>query len=59
MEKTIVIKHCDNCPFFDNEYYTFNEECSKEHKRVPEGTDNNHPIPEWCPLGELTVVEER
>lgn len=32
---SLKIKTCEDCPFFDNEYYSFNHFCGKLHETVP------------------------
>lgn len=64
MTKTLIIKFCESCPFFDSQYPIESNECGKLDKVVPHGLVENkerwlHPIPEWCPLGDVTVVEEK
>jgi len=45
-KRVVVIDNCDQCPHFDNEYYSYNETCM-ELKRI-----NPYPynIPDDCPL---------
>ena len=51
MKKLIIISKCDDCPFFDNEYYGYAETCTKMGRAVPDGPpDYDYPIPDWCPL---------
>ena len=56
MEKTIIIKYCNDCPFFDDIYFDFLEECKKTGQKVPRDENVNNPIPEWCPLEDITIV---
>lgn len=51
MNRIVEISLCDECPFFDNQYYTFNEKC-KKLKRMIEVGENHYsfPIPDDCPL---------
>ena len=51
--RKVVINSCDECPYFDNEYYSFNETCTKLDRIMKETTISTlsyHPIPEDCPL---------
>lgn len=52
--KRVVISECEECTFFDYEYYTYNQTCRKLGKRIEsERSDNvwsSFPIPEDCPL---------
>lgn len=50
MNKIIIINNCNDCPFFDNEYYEYNENCTKTGKQVKSLSFNNYPIPADCPL---------
>lgn len=54
-----VIDHCDDCKYFDNEYYSYEEKCrllerviqGKEVEREGECNPGEiFPIPEDCPL---------
>lgn len=50
-----IISHCDQCPYFDNEYYGYSEICTKLKRVIPHNQksnafDLNHEIPEDCPL---------
>ncbi len=49
MIKVLIITECDDCCFFDNEYYEYNETC-KQLDRTIETVDGTHPIPKDCPL---------
>lgn len=49
MNKIIIINTCEDCPFFDNEYYSYNERCT-QLERVIEQINNHYCIPEDCPL---------
>jgi hypothetical protein len=44
--KIAPINSCDDCPYFDNEYYSYERFCNKLD-RVIADTEN---IPEDCPL---------
>jgi len=51
MSKIVKILSCDDCPYFDNEYYSYNEKCKKLNKVVDKrDEDGNRIIPEDCPL---------
>ena len=52
MNRVVVIDSCSDCPFFDNEYYTYNAECDKLGRGIPVGEEDwsVYPIPDDCPL---------
>lgn len=46
MGKKLVIHKCEDCPYFDNQYYTYERECTKlDQKNNVHGT-----ILDNCPL---------
>ena len=52
MKKIVVITNCDQCRYFDNYYYNYNETCTLL-KRVIECDRSSisvHMIPDDCPL---------
>ena len=57
-KRICIIECCDDCPYFDNEYYGYNETCTKLSRKMvralgPFGVSNIHArydIPEDCPL---------
>lgn len=54
--RKVVIANCADCPFFDNEYYEYEETCTQLRiKIVREPKTQVYPIPECCPL---TKTEE-
>lgn len=63
MNKTLIIAYCDDCPFFDNSYYDYTEICTENAaKAVPRGKGDEkyrNPIPDWCPLEEVTDVYKK
>ena len=46
---TVIVEACDDCPYFDYEYYTWNAKCEKLDREIPRKS-YNHPIPDDCPL---------
>ena len=57
MNRVLVIETCDQCKWFDNEYYSYNEECFHPavDKIIKRDEDGVYAIPEDC---QLDVVEE-
>lgn len=51
MTKIVEINHCEDCPHFDNEYYSYSERC-KLLKRIIKQTSSFdfRDIPDDCPL---------
>ena len=49
MNRIVVIHNCDDCPFFDNEYYGYDENCMKLDRTI-KAVGDIYPIPEDCPL---------
>ena len=49
MNKIVIIGTCDSCPFFDNQYYGYNEICKCLDRKI-DSVDGEHPIPDDCPL---------
>ena len=57
---TVTIDGCEQCPFFDNFYYSYNEKCTKLGRKIECGkfdsgllsykSLHNYPIPDDCPL---------
>lgn len=54
MAKVIVITACDQCPHFNNQYYSYREECTELQRKI-EGSHMEHPIPADCPLPDNTT----
>ena len=56
MNRTAIIEHCGQCPHFDNEYYSYFEECTilDRHIKHKDKEYNYYPIPEDCPLPNQT-----
>ena len=50
MKKTCVIEQCNDCPFFDNEYYDFAQTCSKLNRKIDVENFRDYPMPVDCPL---------
>ena len=50
MNKILVIKKCDDCCFFDNEYYGYNATCRQLDRKIPTDDNCDHAIPDDCPL---------
>ena len=56
MNRRLVIDRCNNCPFFDNEYYDYSETCMKLDRKIAMDAEGHHNvIPDDCPL---TVTDE-
>ena len=61
-KRTLIIRYCDHCPYF---YYSSGEDfavCTKTdyNRIIPLGIMGDkfrHPIPDWCPLEDVTEVE--
>ena len=58
MSKTIVIHHCQDCPYFDNSYYDFSETCDKLNRKIDDGPSGGWPIPADCPLSDVHDTAE-
>ena len=57
--KIVEIDDCTDCPFFDNDYWEYNHECTKLNRRIEIDfpVKENKPmyqIPVDCPLPEKT-----
>jgi hypothetical protein len=51
MSKILVINYCDDCPHFDNSYYSYNETCAKLDRIITrKDFSMPYPIPSDCPL---------
>lgn len=40
----------DGCPHFENQYFTYLEQCRKLGTKIPKDSEFQHPIPDDCPL---------
>jgi hypothetical protein len=49
MKKIVIINNCDECPNFDNEYYGYEEYCTKLGRRIGHISLVHH-TPDDCPL---------
>lgn len=49
MNRVLIIDDCDECKYFDNEYYTYLQECTILDRKIP-GVEYIHAIPDDCPL---------
>lgn len=56
MNRLVVISRCDECPYFDNVYWGYNERCRKLDRKIDslEGQFDVHEIPEDCPLPKVS-----
>ena len=58
--KTIIITGCNNCPFCDNGYETFNTTCNaqKDESKTNEikFEDGVNITPAWCPLKQFKSI---
>jgi len=50
MNKKLVIDKCDECPFFNNVYYGYEETCTLLDKKIKQVCELFYPIPNECPL---------
>lgn len=50
MNRRVIIEQCDQCPFFDNEYYGYDETCTKLDRKIKSNEHYEHNIPDDCPL---------
>lgn len=54
-----VKNNCDNCPHFDNVYYSYQEMCNLLNKKIPRNREEiGHAIPEDCPLPYWTEADD-
>lgn len=58
-KKLVVIDKCDDCPYFDHQYYGYKETCvllSRKIKSVEEPLESDlyetYKIPKDCPLAD-------
>lgn len=47
--KIVIIERCDQCPYFDDSYWDYNEFCMELKRKIAK-IENMYPIPEDCPL---------
>jgi hypothetical protein len=52
MKKVLIITRCDDCCFFDNEYYGYNEKCRRLDRKIT-SLNGDYEIPTDCPLDDL------
>lgn len=53
MNKKVVISKCDDCPYFDYYYYSYNEECRLLGRKMSKD-ENGYYIPTHdCPLEDV------
>ena len=49
--KIVIINTCDECPYFDNQYYSYEERCFELDRVIQyDDYDKFYPIPDDCPL---------
>jgi hypothetical protein len=53
--RILTIDNCNDCPYFDNYYFSYNEKCRKLDRVIPRSEsdsafDKAYPIPDDCPL---------
>ncbi len=48
-KKIALIEFCDECPNFDNEYYSYESLCTKLDRTIP-WPENKTGVPDDCPL---------
>jgi hypothetical protein len=58
MSKIVIIKRCDECPYFDNIYFSYEETCLQLNRGIPFDEKYEHRIPEDCPLEDTINKEE-
>ena len=46
----VEVESCNDCPHFDNEYYTYNRECVLLNRCINSDRYGIHNIPKDCPL---------
>lgn len=52
-KRILIIDNCNDCPYFSNYYYSYEEKCTKLDREIPidkETWNSLYPIPEDCPL---------
>ena len=49
MAKIVIVDRCDQCPYFDDSYWDYNEYCMELKRKITK-VENIYPIPEDCPL---------
>ena len=50
MKKVLIIRRCDDCCFFDNEYYDYREKCRQLDRKITTDDYGDYEIPSDCPL---------
>jgi hypothetical protein len=51
MNKIAIIEYCSDCPHFDNDYYSYSEECLLlDRRKIKQDENYNFSIPIDCPL---------
>lgn len=50
--KIVQISTCDECPYFDNTYWSYNRYCHKLERKIEKTSE----IPEDCPLEDADQV---
>ncbi len=50
MNRIIVFNNCENCPFFDNQYYEFDRFCVRLDRIIEKNDKGIYEIPLECPL---------
>jgi len=59
-EKRLTIWLCDECPHFDNKYFSFRHRCTKLDRVIDASNENeypmpdDYPIPDDCPLDDAS-----
>ena len=49
MNRILIISTCEQCSYFDNQYYGYHEVCKKLDRKI-EKIGNDFIIPDDCPL---------
>jgi hypothetical protein len=54
-KRILTIDNCNDCPYFDNHYFSYNEICRKLDRIIQKDRNRSaitplYPIPDDCPL---------
>lgn len=53
-KRILEIDDCEQCCYFDDYYYDYNETCLKLGRKIPTDHDGVRNIPEDCPLEKVS-----
>lgn len=48
--RKLVINNCNDCMYFDNQYYGYEERCARLNVKIIKSEFRVYPIPDVCPL---------